>query len=155
MGAFYSLRLASNVAGKLGNACVRYQNRQSATRFPLTATVAMLVIPVLPINGKRPIFLMIFWGNMNMTSLYSSVTRDFWHLTIKEQFHGYFRCQAGTGMCLVDKAHRNQCQACRLKKCLQMGMNKDGKQIENMYNYPRSILDFPQVTFVMFDLEKR
>lgn len=37
-----------------------------------------------------------------------------------------FSCQAGTGRCIVDKAHRNQCQACRLKKCLQMGMNKDG-----------------------------
>ena len=37
------------------------------------------------------------------------------------------RCQAGSGHCVIDKAHRNQCQACRLKKCLQMGMNKDGK----------------------------
>ncbi|VDK48545.1 unnamed protein product [Cylicostephanus goldi] len=37
-----------------------------------------------------------------------------------------YRCQAGTGSCIVDKAHRNQCQACRLKKCLSKGMNKDG-----------------------------
>lgn len=37
-----------------------------------------------------------------------------------------YRCQAGTGVCVIDKAHRNQCQACRLKKCLKMGMNKDG-----------------------------
>ena len=36
-----------------------------------------------------------------------------------------YRCQAGTGLCMIDKAHRNQCQACRLKKCIQMGMNKD------------------------------
>ncbi|KAF5406327.1 hypothetical protein PHET_00148 [Paragonimus heterotremus] len=41
-----------------------------------------------------------------------------------------YRCQAGTGLCAIDKTHRNQCQACRLKKCIRMGMNKDAVQNE-------------------------
>lgn len=31
--------------------------------------------------------------------------------------------------CMVDKTHRNQCRSCRLAKCIQAGMNKDGKYI--------------------------
>ena len=49
-----------------------------------------------------------------------------------------YRCQAGNGACIIDKAHRNQCQACRLKKCLNMGMNKDGESIRSQS--PGSIL---------------
>lgn len=35
------------------------------------------------------------------------------------------------GNCVVDVARRNQCQACRFKKCLDVKMNRDGKFILN------------------------
>jgi hypothetical protein len=44
------------------------------------------------------------------------------------------------GSCIIDKTHRNQCRACRLKKCQNVGMNKDGKW-ENCLFHVRLILN--------------
>lgn len=38
---------------------------------------------------------------------------------------------AARGQCPVDRTHRNQCRACRLNKCLQVDMNKDGTSTHN------------------------
>lgn len=44
-----------------------------------------------------------------------------------------YTCRAtnGKGNCPVDKIHRNQCRSCRLKKCFEVTMNKDGRQINS------------------------
>lgn len=37
----------------------------------------------------------------------------------------------GLGNCPVDKTHRNQCRSCRLQRCLEAGMNKEGNLFIN------------------------
>ena len=39
-----------------------------------------------------------------------------------------YRCK-GNKNCIVDKKRRNQCQACRFQKCIQVNMNRFGKSL--------------------------
>lgn len=39
-----------------------------------------------------------------------------------------YTCRASRN-CPIDQHHRNQCQYCRLKKCLKVGMRREGKRI--------------------------
>ena len=64
-------------------------------------------------------FLFITAGRLKLILLFSqrSIRRNRQYL-----------CKAKSeGACLVDKTHRNQCRACRLRKCVEVGMNKDGQ----------------------------
>lgn len=46
-----------------------------------------------------------------------------------------------SGRCVVDVTRRNQCQACRFNKCLQVNMKKDGKSSQESLCMPcRKIL---------------
>uniref|UniRef100_A0A2H1WR13 SFRICE_039396 n=1 Tax=Spodoptera frugiperda TaxID=7108 RepID=A0A2H1WR13_SPOFR len=56
-----------------------------------------------------------------------------------------YTCKAGgemKGRCPVDKTHRNQCRACRLAKCFQANMNKDGKSYLCMTQLISLIIDY-------------
>lgn len=39
----------------------------------------------------------------------------------------------GNRNCPIDQHHRNQCQYCRLRKCLKMGMRREGKSTRFFY----------------------
>ena len=46
-----------------------------------------------------------------------------------------YSCRANRN-CPIDQHHRNQCQYCRLKKCLKMGMRREGKRLfYSIYNF--------------------
>eukprot|EP00093_Oithona_nana_P006765 06765.XXX_320055_321438_1 [CDS] Oithona nana genome sequencing. len=50
-----------------------------------------------------------------------------------------YQCR-GNKNCAVDQHHRNQCQHCRLKKCLKMGMRREAVQPGRVQNAPPGMM---------------
>ena len=46
-------------------------------------------------------------------------------------------------LCPVDKIHRNQCRHCRLQKCLEVNMNRDGESLSGGNYFGRNSLFLP------------
>ncbi|XP_049662497.1 nuclear receptor subfamily 2 group F member 5-like [Accipiter gentilis] len=55
-----------------------------------------------------------------------------------------YSCRGGRD-CPVDQPHRNQCQYCRLRKCLRVGMRREAVQRGRMAHAPSSPSQYPVV----------
>ena len=77
---------------------------------------------------KMNFFLQLFWSVLLKQILFCRCA-GFFKRSIRRNRQYICKSQQGAGgkLCTVDKTHRNQCRACRLTKCTNAGMNKDGK----------------------------
>uniref|UniRef100_A0A8C0GW97 Thyroid hormone receptor alpha n=1 Tax=Chelonoidis abingdonii TaxID=106734 RepID=A0A8C0GW97_CHEAB len=55
--------------------------------------------------------------------------KGFFRRTIQKNLHPTYSCKYD-GSCVIDKITRNQCQLCRFKKCIAVGMAMDCKRGE-------------------------
>ncbi|VDM16170.1 unnamed protein product [Hydatigera taeniaeformis] len=59
--------------------------------------------------------------------------KGFFRRTISERDNQRYTCRNG-GTCLITLATRNNCKSCRYRKCLSVGMSKDGSRIGRQPN---------------------
>lgn len=59
----------------------------------------------------------------------------------------------GNRNCPIDQHHRNQCQYCRLKKCMKMGMRREGNKLHDIIYWPT--IFFPKFPKLVQESETR
>lgn len=128
----FSMTLPTNKSNSIENTLEDESKTQVASTNSVTPTIqneSSTDIHSSNINNLNASLVCIVCGDVSSGKHYGILACNgcsgFFKRSVRRKL--IYRCQAGTGACIIDKAHRNQCQACRLKKCLKMGMNKDGK----------------------------
>ncbi|KAI6206850.1 hypothetical protein M3Y94_00961300 [Aphelenchoides besseyi] len=134
MQSFAAMSAAVNAAIAAKN-----NNEQNNNYDPTTISSAVFLpvldlrlhvpqhLPMDNLNCRVP-FVVMYLPVNTMVFLACNGCSGFFKRSVRRRL--VYRCQAGNGTCLVDKQHRNQCQACRLRKCMSKGMNKDAVQNE-------------------------
>lgn len=94
------------------------------------------IIHILSVHHKK-FFCILFRKNCSIrfTNLYFIFLgcKSFFKRSVRRNLT--YSCR-GSRNCPIDQHHRNQCQYCRLKKCLKMGMRREGKKKKNkIINY--------------------
>ncbi|MEQ2178235.1 hypothetical protein GOODEAATRI_011876 [Goodea atripinnis] len=79
----------------------------------------------------------------------------FFRRTIQKNLHPSYTCKYD-GCCIIDKITRNQCQLCRFKKCISVGMAMDceSSQTSDSISLKRSAYN-PSCLLVVLDESKR
>lgn len=121
---------------------LRQQVNQLAAGFQpnwkLEALLKDLLIYIHWLFKNFPCSSISIWSTVNRQKLFHFVDlcvhflffvcllsfQGFFRRTIQKNLHPAYSCKY-EGCCIIDKITRNQCQLCRFKKCISMGMAMD------------------------------
>lgn len=78
---------------------------------------------ILPSIPECSVYL---WFSLTVAPIvhFLSSLQGFFRRTIQKNLHPAYSCKY-EGCCIIDKITRNQCQLCRFKKCISVGMAMD------------------------------
>lgn len=92
--------------------------------------VVCTFLPRAPYKGTYELFVFQVCGDKSSGKHYGQFTcegcKSFFKRSVRRNLS--YTCR-GSKNCPIDIHHRNQCQYCRLKKCLKMGMRKEGTEL--------------------------
>ena len=107
----------------------------SNNQVSLTNTNSQVSVSAAADNNNKTHIECIVCGDKSSGKHYGQFTcegcKSFFKRSVRRNLT--YTCR-GNRNCPIDQHHRNQCQYCRLKKCLKMGMRREGESLLSLGN---------------------